>query len=408
MGLQRHINYKLKPALINAAKPADKAYTLTDGGGLYLEILPGGSKVWRYSYRFGVRRPKVTIGPYPQIGISQARDKHGEMRAILAGGADPSETRKEAVRELKIADERAVTFESFSKRWIGETLGHLSVTYRAQCIRFLDSYIYPSIGSKPLSEVRPRDVLAIIEAQNHIPTTAERCRSLVQQVYNFAIRKLLVDTNPATAVRGAIVVPPATHHRHLSERELGAFWRQLERQRNATVIVAYAAKLLMLTMLRKTELRLGKWVELDLDAGQWEIPKERMKMGMPHRVYLSSQAVELLRYLQKITGMGEYMFPTRFIEGNGNPISDTTLNHLFKRLDFGVPEFSPHGTRGTAATLLREHGFGRDVVELLLAHQEKSQTVAAYSHAELGDERRRALQFLADKVDALALTQTGG
>lgn len=408
MGLQRHINYKLKPALINAAKPADKAYTLTDGGGLYLEILPGGSKVWRYSYRRGARRPKVTIGPYPQIGIAQARDRHGEMRAILAGGADPAETRKEAAREAKLDAERDVTFEVFSKRWIGETLAHLSVTHRAQSIRFLDSYIYPSIGKKPLSEVRPRDVLAIIEAQKHIPTTAERCRSLIQQIFNFAIRKLLVDTNPATAVRGAIVVPPSTHHRHLSEKELAAFWRQLERQRNATVIVSYAAKLLMLTMLRKVELRLGKWTELDLDVGVWDIPKERMKMGLPHRVYLSRQVIELLRYLHRITGMGEYMFPTRFVEGNGNPIGDTTLNHLFKRLDFGVPEFSPHGTRGTAATLLREHGFGKDVVELLLAHRERNQTVAAYSHADLGDERRRALQFLADRIDALTSAQAGG
>lgn len=403
MGLQRHINYKLKPALINAAKPADKAYTLTDGGGLYVEVLPGGSKVWRYTYRLGARRPKVTIGPYPQIGISQARDRHEAMRTLLASGVDPAEEKKEAAREAEIEADRNVTFEEFSKTWVKETLFHRSDTYRAQCIRFFDSYICPKIGGMPLSEVRPRDVLKILEANKHIPTTADRCRSLIQQVYNFAIRKLLVDTNPATAVRGAIVVPPKTHHRHLSEKELGAFWRELDCQRNATLITVYASKLLLLTMLRKSELRLGKWVELDMDAGQWDIPADRMKMGQPHRVYLSRQAVELLRYLHKVTGSGNYVFPTRFVGGHGRPISDGTLNHLFKRLDFGVPEFSPHGTRGTAATLLREHGFGRDVVELLLSHQERSAVVAAYTHAELGDERRRALQFLADRVEALAI-----
>ncbi len=83
-------------------------------------------------------------------------------------------------------------------------------------------------------------------------------------------------------------------------------------------------------------------------------------------------------------------------------MGDVTLNHFFKRIDFGVPDFSPHGTRGTAATLLREHGFGRDVVELLLAHSERNATVAAYSHIELAGERKRALQYLADRVDALA------
>jgi len=402
MGLQRHINYKLKPAVINAAKPAAKAYTLTDGGGLYIEVLPGGSKVWRYTYRLGDRRPKVTIGPYPQIGIAKARDKHEAMRELLASGVDPAEEKKEALREAKIEADRNVTFEAFSKTWVKETLFYRSETYRAQCIRFFDVYICPKIGQMTLAQVRPRDVLAILEANQHIPTTADRCRSLIQQVYNFAVRKLLLDNNPAAAVRGAVVVPPKTHHRHLGEKELGLFWRQLDCQRNAMVITVYAAKLLMLTMLRKSELRLAKWDEVDLVNGRWDIPAARMKMGRPHRVYLSRQAAALLRHLHRVTGSGDYIFPTRFVGGAGNPIGDATLNHFFKRLDFGVPEFSPHGTRGTAATLLREHGFGRDVVELLLSHQERSAVVAAYTHAELADERTRALQFLADKVEALA------
>jgi integrase len=402
MGKQRHVNYKLKPATLNAAKTADKAYTLTDGGGLYVEVLPGGSKVWRYTFRVDGRRPKVTIGPYPQISIVDARDAHEKMRAQLASGIDPSRHKKEAAAEAQAEADRGVTFEAFAKVWVAETLFYRSDTYRAQCIRFFDVYICPRIGRMPLPDVRPRDVLAIIEANRHIPTTADRCRSLIQQVYNFAIRKLLVDTNPATAVRGAVVVPPKTHHRHLVGNEIGKFWSQLDQQRNAMVITVYAAKLLMLTMVRKTELRLARWAEMDMDGGKWDIPAGRMKMGQPHRVYLSRQAVELLRYLHKITGSGEYVFPTRFVGGCGRAIGDATLNHFFKRLDFGVPEFSPHGTRGTAATLLREHGFGRDVVELLLSHQERSAVVAAYTHAELADERTRALQFLADKVEALA------
>lgn len=399
---QRHCNYKLKPATINAAKPTEKAYILTDGGGLFIEVLPTGSKIWRYSYRMGSKRPKVTIGQYPQIGISDARDKHEAMRVLVAKGIDPADERKEAAREVQINAVRATLFEDFARVWVAETLFYRSESYRAQCIRFFDVYINPRIGSKPLPDVKPRDVLGVMEANKHIPTTADRCRSLIQQVYNFAIRKLLVDNNPATAVRGAVVVPPKTHHRHLSEHELGKFWRELDRQRTATVITVYASKLLMLTMVRKSELRLAKWEELDLETGVWDIPAERMKMKKPHRVYLPRQAGELLAYLHKITGHDTYVFPTRYVSGKGAPISDATLNHLFKRLDFGVPEFSPHGTRGTAATLLREHGFDRDVVELLLSHQEASQVVAAYTHAQYADERRRALQFLADKIDELA------
>lgn len=397
----RHVNYTLRPPVINAARPGPRPYVLTDGGGLYLEVLPGGSKVWRYTYRMGGRRPKLTIGPYPQIGIAQARDQHEALRALVGQGVDPAEQRREQAQHIKQESQRNVTFRDFSRVWVGETLARLSVSYRAQCIRFLDLYICPRIGDMRLGDVLPRDVLAILEAHKGTPTTADRCRSIIQQIYNFAIRKLLLDTNPATPLRGAIVVPPKTHHRHLSEKELAALWRELEMQRNAMVITVYAAKLLVLTMVRKGELRLAKWVEFDLQEGRWDIPAARMKMRLPHRVWLSRQAVELLRGLHRITGHGEYVFPTRYVGGNGRPIGDVTLNHFFKRLDFGVPEFSPHGTRGTAATLLREHGFAKDVVELLLAHTERDQSAAAYSHMELAGERKRALQFLADRIDML-------
>ena len=123
-------------------------------------------------------------------------------------------------------------------------------------------------------------------------------------------------------------------------------------------------------------------------------------MGNPHRLFLWRQAVEILRQVDELTGHGEYVLPSIF--RGSVPMGEVTLNHLFKRIDFGVPDFSPHGTRGTAATLLREHGFRRAVVELLLAHSEKNVTVAAYSQMELAADRKRALQYLADRVEALA------
>jgi len=283
-------------------------------------------------------------------------------------------------------------------------LFYRSEGYRAQIVRWLDSYVYPAIGSRPLVEVTPGEVLAIIEKRSTTAVTAERIRVIVQQIYNFAIRKLVVSSNPAQPLRGAIARAPVEHHRHLSEKELAEFWRKLGQQgAHATTIAA--AKLLMLTMTRKSELVRSKWSEFDLEAGTFDVPAERMKMGKPHRVFLSRQSVEVLREVYKLTAPAEgqdgYVFPSIF--RGSVPMSDGTLNHLFKRLDFGVPEFSPHGTRGTAATLLREHEFGRDVVELLLAHGEKNANVAAYSHMELPAERKRALQFLADYIEKLAI-----
>jgi integrase len=278
-----------------------------------------------------------------------------------------------------------------------------SAGYVAQIVRWLDADVNPAIGDMQLADVQPADVLKIIKGRAHTAGTAERIRVIIQQVYNHAIRNLLVTTNPAQPLRGAIARAPVEHHRHLNEKQLGAFWRKLDDQ-GAHVTTIAATRLLLFTMTRKSELLRSKWPEFDLDAQQWDIPAERMKMGKPHRVFLSRQAVQLLRQVHEITGHGEYVFPSIF--RGSVPMGDVTLNHFFKRIDFGVADFSPHGTRGTAATLLREHGFGRDVVELLLAHSEKNATVAAYSHIELAADRKRALQFLADRVEALGAGAT--
>jgi len=401
----RHVNYTLKPATIDNARPREKAYALTDGGGLQIEILPSGSKTWRFKYHLHGKREKVTIGAYPAFTIKQARDRHEELRALVVRGQSPAKAKQAAAASQKLVEARRLSFRSFAQRWVGETLFHRSGGYVAQTVRWLDAYVYPAIGDMPLDEVQPGDLLAIIKARADTAVTAERIRVIVQQIYNHAIHNLLVTTNPAQPLRGAIVRAPVEHHRHLSEKELTAFWLRLEDQ-GAHVTTIAATRLLLLTMSRKSELLRSKWSEFDLDAAQWDIPLERMKMGKAHRVFLSRQAVDILRQVRELTGHGAYVFPSIF--RGSVPMGDVTLNHFFKRMDFGVPDFSPHGTRGTAATLLREHGFGRDVVELLLAHSEKNATVAAYSHMELAKDRKRALQYLADHIEQLAAGSSVG
>lgn len=400
----RHVNYSLKPATIDNAKPREKPYSLTDGGGLFVEVLVSGSKIWRFKYHLNGRREKVTIGQYPAVGIKAARDRHEELRALVERGESPAKAKQGAIIERRLDVERAVTFRDFAGRWIDETLFYRSASYRAQIVGWLDAHVHPKIGDKALGDVEPADVLAIIEPLVDRPTTADRVRVIIQQIYNFAIRKLVVKSNPAAALRGAVVVPPKTHHPHLVGKQIGAFWRSLGEQRAHPTTTA-AAKLLLLTMARKNELLRARWTEFDLDAAVWDVPAERMKMKRPHRVPLSLQALALLVGVRQLTGPrdGEdegYVFPSIF--RRSVPMGDATLNHLFSRLDLPVEKFSPHGTRGTAATLLRERGVRKDVVELLLAHAERDAVSAAYSHHELVDERKAALQLLADEVDKLA------
>lgn len=404
----RHVNYTLTATRINNAKPKDRPYKLTDGGGLVLSVLPSGTKTWRYQYSLLGKRSWVTIGRYPEIGVADARDRHAEYRSMVEQGNDPVKHKRADTQMRKAKSAVKQTdgqFKAFSITWLDERLAGKSEGYRKQMRSRLERFVWPEIGAMALEDVRPADVLRIIEARRATPTTAESVRVIIQQVYNYAIQKLLVETNPALPLRGVITVPPAVHHRHLSETELGRFWWTLEKQGAHYATIA-ATKLLMYSMCRKTEVLRAKWAEFDVDKAQWDIPAERMKSKRPHRVYLSKQAIEVLELMAAHSGEGVYVFPST--QRASVPLADATLNHLFKRMDFGVPEFSPHGTRGTAATLLREHGFSRDVVELLLAHTERSQTAASYHHHELEAERRRALQYLADQIDRLAAIQKSG
>ena len=399
MPQKREFNYQLTTPKVERAKPRDKPYPLTDGGGLYVDVLPTGSKVWRYKYHRDGKREKVTIGPYPAIGIEKARSEHRRMCEQLRDGKSPAQAKQRAAAERKAAQARAVDFRTFAGRWVEETLFHRSAGYRAQTVRWLDQYVHPAIGDRQIGDIVPADVLAIVEKRRDTAVTADRIRVVMQKIFNHAIRKLLITSNPATPLRGVVQRPPVQNQRHLNEHELGAFWRALEKQgAHATTIAA--TKLLFLTMTHKNELLRARWTEFDLVLGVWDIPASRMKSRKPHRVVLSHQADEQLQMLKPLTGHGEYVFPSVF--RGSVPMGDVTLNHFFKRIDFGVPEFSPHGTRGTAATLLREHGFARDVVEMLLTHGEESPTVAAYTQAEHAAERKRALQFLADRIDTLA------
>ncbi|MEK7415454.1 MAG: tyrosine-type recombinase/integrase, partial [Planctomycetota bacterium] len=176
-------------------------------------------------------------------------------------------------------------------------------------------------------------MLRIVEDLRPMARTAESVRSMIQQIYSYAIQKLLVEVNPASPLRGVIQVPPANHHRHLRERELGAFWRAVEKQGAHFVTIA-ATKMLVYTMCRKSEVLRAQWSEFDLEDAIWEIPASRMKMRQVHRVYLSRQAVDVLKLLRSITqGTAGYVFASAL--RRSVPIADATLNHFFKRLDFG-------------------------------------------------------------------------
>ncbi len=404
----RPLNYGVSAKKIEAAKPKDKPFPLADGGGLYVEVMPGGSKVWRYSYRMDGRRTKVTIGPYPAIGIKAARDRHEELRGALVAGIDPA--RQKQLDKVQRAAQlgRSMTFKAFAEIWVAEKLAGMSERSRRQITRWLDNEVFPAFGAVALGDVQAADVLKLLEGLRNRPTVANTIRSVVERVYQYAAQKLLVTSNPATPMQGLVDKPPAVHYVHLVPSEVRGFLEAV-RTCGAHQGTRLAVEFLMLTVVRKDNVCKAQWEHVDLLAKTWTIPGRTtggngfMKSPRPHTVYLSRQALALLEKARALSGDSPWVFPS--VHRLSEPMKEVTLNHLFRRLRASgdIPQdFKPHGLRATASTMMNEHGIAPDVVEAILAHKEKNATRGSYNHATYTRAVTAALQWYADQLDKLA------
>lgn len=386
---------------IRQAKPAEAPYKLTDGGGLYLEVRPNGSKLWRYRYRLGKKENLYAIGSYPEYSLAEARAERDAAREHVRAGKHPSHVRQ-TERAKQLAENRN-TFKAVAEEWIDERLGQRAETYRSQCRRAFVRDVYPAIGRLPMREITAAQILDILRKMDGrgATTLALQVRQWISAVFRYGVATLRADADPAAALKGAIQRKEINHSRPMSREQLGQYLAAVDRYRGhrGTVI---ALKLLPMLFTRTVELRCARWVEFDLDGALWEIPAERMKMRRRHLVPLPRQAVELLRELRQITA-GELLFPG--MRDPSKPISATTLNRALEYLD--MKGWHCHDFRATASTHLYEMGRWRpEVIEMQLAHVDRNKTRAAYNHAQYLVERREMMQAWANWVTELSEVQS--
>jgi integrase len=380
---------------VKAAKPApgNRYRKLADQGGLYLFCTVDGTRSWRYDYRLAGKRKTLTIGLYPETSLAEAREHHSDARKLVGTGQCPVLIKRRKRQAAIMGAENTV--KALAEAWYAEIAPDKSESWRVGHRRRLDKYIYPAIGNLPISEVEAADVLALVKGiAVRFPKTAEYVRQILARVFSFAIRNLRTKANPAREIQGAIVVPQATHHKPIAAKNIPAFIDKIDGYAGR-VQTKLAAKLLLMTMVRKRELIEATWEEIDLDEAVWTIPAERMKRRHGHVVPLSKQALEAFKELQPMACGSRYVFPNF---GNPRkPMSAATLNVAFDRLNLTI---SPHSLRATASTVLNESNrFRSDVIERQLSHIERNRIRAAYNAAEYMDERRAMLQWWADFID---------
>ena len=388
----------LTDTAIRNAKPQNKQYKLTDEKGMYLLVNNAG-KYFRLDYRFAGKRKTLALGVYPDVKLVEAREKRDDARKMIANGIDPSQTRK-VLKSIQI-EQSENSFEAVAREWHGKYSSNWADSHAKKILRRFELYIFPWLGSRPIAEVTPPELLTVlrkIEGKG-ILETAHRAQQNCGQVFRYAIATGRAERDPSADLRGALT--PAKHARMATitdPKKIGELLRAIDGY-EGTPVAKCALKLAPLVFVRPGELRHAEWIEIDLDTAEWRIPAEKMKMKDPHIVPLSSQAVEVLCEILPITGQGRYVFPS--VRTNSRPMSENTVLAALRRMGFTKEEMSCHGFRAMASTVLHEQGWNRDAIERQLAHVERNSVRAAYNYAEFLPERRKMMQAWADYLDLL-------
>ncbi|MCP5895368.1 tyrosine-type recombinase/integrase [Klebsiella pneumoniae] len=385
---------KLNARQVDAAKPREKAYKLADGAGLYLEVVPSGSRYWRMKYRFNGKEKRMAFGVYPAVSLAQARALRDEAKKKLAEGIDPSFAKKEEklVRNVQLNN----TFQAVALEWHGTKVSRWSEGYASDIIEAFNKDIFPYIGQQPVNEIKPLVLLNVLRRMESRGATekAKKVRQRCSEVFRYAIVTGRAEYNPAADLTSAMSGHESKHYPFLTVEELPDFFKALAGYTGSPLVVL-AARLLILTGVRTGELRGASWSEFDLEKAVWEIPAERMKMKRPHLVPLSTQALEIVQQLKVMTGQYPLVFP-----GRNDPrktMSEASINQVFKWIGY-TGKVTGHGFRHTMSTILHEEGFNTEWIETQLAHVDKNAIRGTYNHALYLEGRREMMQWYANYI----------
>ncbi len=387
---------------VRKAKPTAKPYKMADGDGMFLYVHTNGSKYWRFKYRFAGKEKLLALGVYPEVSLADARERRAVARKELAAGNDPNEVKRQAKRLVILKS--ATTFEAVAREWHQSNLHTWTPKHGANVIKRLEGDIFPKLGNRSIADITAPELLSalrIIEKRGVLDLT-QTIAQYCSRIFSYAIATGRGERNPATDLRGALKTPVRKHHAHLKSDDLPEFLKKLERY-DGELQTKLALQMLLLTFVRTTELRGAEWAEIDLDAAEWRIPADRMKMKDPHIVPLCTQAIAILRELQKRSGNRQHIFPNA-----NNPskfMSENTMLYAIYRMGYHS-RTTGHGFRATASTILNENGFAPDVIERQLAHIERNKVRAAYNHAQYLPERRKMMQWWGDYLEVTIMAST--
>ncbi len=384
------------------AKPRDKTYRLSDEKGLYLEVHPSGSRYWRHKYRFNGKEKRLAYGVYPEVTLKEARNKRDESRKALSNGIDPSTLKR--VRKTAQQEANTNSFEAIAREWYAKQLPTWADTTAQKRLALLENDLFPWLGARPVSEITALDLLTTLQRIENrgAKETAHNGRQVAGQIFRYARLTQRCQHDPAQDLRGALAPKVTTHRPAITEpSELAQLLLAIEEYKGTHIVRSLLA-LCPILFQRPGEMIAMEWSELDLKAGEWQLPADKMKMGIAHIVPLPQQAIAILEDLQPLTGQFRYVFPSQS-KRRTHHASNGTINKALQNIGVDTKTtHCAHGFRATARTMLDEQlGFRVEWIEHQLAHQVRDALGRAYNRTTHLPQRKEMMQRWADYLDQL-------
>ena len=385
---------------IKRARARNKEYNLSDGKGLQLRIKPTGSKTWLFNYvkPLSGKRTNVKIGKYPDLTLAEARQKRSKYRALLAAGTDPQIHEAEQARTR--AEAGANTLNSVADKWFAIKSHEISPCYAEDLYNSLVNHVFPKLGSVPVHELKPREVIEVLEPlqdEGKLELVKRICQRL-NMIMDFAVIRGIIEVNPLTPIGKAFKAPRKRHLPSLKPSQLPRLMKAIA-EANIKLTTRCLLEWQLHTMVRPGEAAGTRWDEIDLENRVWNIPAERMKKKRPHSVPLTDQTMGILETMGPVSGKREYVFPSD--RNPRNHASSASANMALRRMGFKGKLVS-HGFRSLASTSLNEQGFEPDLIEAALAHVDKNSVRAAYNRTDFLERRRPLMKWWSNTLKGSA------
>lgn len=278
----------ISDAALRAAKPSTKPYKLSAGGGLYLEVKPNGSKLWRWKYRLLGKENRAALGSYPKLLLRDAREATESARKLVELGIHPSQQKR--LDRIKVGHEHANSFEAVAREWVA--LRDWQEVTKARRLNMLERVVFPHVGDLPVRQVQSIQVLDILKRadKNNGNSVAYEAKRTMSAIFEFAVSTLRADVDPVHPVRKALAPNKTQHKRPLASSEIGELLRDVDGH-GGYYQIPVAFWLMWLTLARPSEVIEAEWSEFDLDKALWRIPAERMKKRKEHLIPFRRAAV---------------------------------------------------------------------------------------------------------------------